>query len=111
MLSRNVNSLTDLCIHIKFFFLRLHQRHMEVPGLGVDSEPQLLAYATATPDSSHICDLHHSLWQCQVLNPLSEARDGTRILLDSQILNPLSHSGNFRFIFLKDSSSCLENRL
>ena len=24
---------------------------------------------------SHICDLHHSLWQHQILNPLSETRD------------------------------------
>ena len=31
--------------------------------------------ARATPDLSHICDLPHSLWQCQILNPLSEARD------------------------------------
>ena len=32
---------------------------MEVPSLGVKSELQLLAYATATamPDLSHICDL------------------------------------------------------
>ena len=51
--------------------------HMEVPGLGVKSELQLLAYsiATAMPDLSHICDLDCSLWQCQILNPLSEARD------------------------------------
>ena len=35
---------------------------MEVPRLGVKSEPQLLVYATATAtrDPSHICDLHHS---------------------------------------------------
>ena len=31
--------------------------------------------ATATPDPSHICDLHCGLLQCQILNPLSEARD------------------------------------
>ena len=37
-------------------------RHMEVPRLGVESELQLPAYATATamPDLSYICDLHHS---------------------------------------------------
>ena len=58
---------------------------MEVPRLGVESELQLLAYttATATRDLSYICDLYHSSWQCQVLNPLSEARDGTRILIDT----------------------------
>jgi len=50
---------------------------MEIPGLGVESELQLPAYTTvtATSDQSHICDLHHSLWQRWVLNPLSEAKD------------------------------------
>ena len=40
------------------------------------------AYTTtmAKPDSSHICDLCHSLRQCGILNSLSEARDGTCIL-------------------------------
>ena len=35
---------------------------MEVPRLGDESELQLLAYttATATPDLSHMCNLH---WQ------------------------------------------------
>ena len=33
-----------------FFFLGLHPRHMEVPKLGVKSELQLPAYATAMPD-------------------------------------------------------------
>ena len=32
---------------------------------------------------SSICKLHHSSWQRRILNPLSEARDGTRILIDS----------------------------
>ena len=58
---------------------------MEVPRLGVRSELELLGYttATATPDPSCICDLHHSSQQHQILNPLSEARDGTRVLLDT----------------------------
>ena len=52
--------------------------HMEVPRLGVESELQLLAYvtATATPDLSCVCDPHQTQ-QCQILNPLSEARDRT----------------------------------
>ena len=35
---------------------------MKVPRLGVQTELQLPAYtiATAIPDPSHICDLHHS---------------------------------------------------
>ena len=41
--------------------------------LGVESELQPLAYptATATPDPSCICDLHHSSQHHQILNPLS----------------------------------------
>ena len=58
---------------------------MEVPRLGVELELQLPAYtrATATPDPSHICDQHHSSWQCQIHNPRSEARDGTYVLMGS----------------------------
>ena len=70
---------------------------MEVPRLEVESELQLLAYttATATQDPSHVCGLHHSSWQCRILNPLSEARDGTHILMDTnQVHNPLSYNGN-----------------
>ena len=36
-----------------------------------------LPRATATPDLSCVCDLHHSSWQCWILNPLSKARDRT----------------------------------
>ena len=57
---------------------------MEAPRLGAKAELQLLAYATATatPDPSHVFDLHHSSRQCRILDPLSEARDGTHILID-----------------------------
>ena len=50
---------------------------MEVPRLGVKLELQRLAYVTvtATPDLSHVCNLHHSSRQHQILNPLSGARD------------------------------------
>ena len=63
---------------------------MEVLGPGVELELQLLTYTTATavPDPSCICDLCHSLWQCQILNPLSGARDWVRIFIDtSQFLS------------------------
>ena len=77
---------------------------MEFPRLGVESELQLLAYptATATQDLSCVCNLHHSSWQRLILNPVSEARDWTRILMDtSRVCNPLSHDGNSRmFLFL-----------
>ena len=43
-------------IYVFFFFVEPHQQHMEVPGLGVESELHLLAYvtATATLEHSHI---------------------------------------------------------
>ena len=62
---------------IEFFFLGPHLRHMEVPGLGVESELPAYAPVTATWDLSWVCDLHHSSRQCWILNPLSEARDRT----------------------------------
>ena len=67
------------------FFKWLHLWHMDIFRLGVESKLRLQAYDTAmaTPDLSCICDLHHSLWQLQILNPVSEARDGTCILMDT----------------------------
>ena len=54
---------------------------MVVPRLGVES-----AYtkATATWDLIHVRDLYSSSRQHQILNPLSEARDQTRILMDTR---------------------------
>ena len=64
-----------------FFFLEPHLQHMEVPG----SRGRIRAAAAG---------LRHSLQQCQILNPLIEARDLTSILMDtSQVLNLLSHRG------------------
>ena len=90
LLSMSV-SLSLLCrwvhlCHILFLvFLGPHPRHMEVPRLGVKLELQLPAYttATATWDLSHVCDLHHTSQQCQILNPLSEVRDQTHVLMDT----------------------------
>ena len=56
---------------------------MKVPRLGGRMELQLLACttATATQDLSHVCDLHRSSQQHQILNPLGEAREQTHVLL------------------------------
>ena len=64
-------------------FLGPHLWHMEVPRLRVELELQLPAYITASamPDLSRVYDQHHSSWQHQILNPLSEARDGTHSLM------------------------------
>ena len=49
--------------------------------------------AKAMPDPSCICNLHYSLWQRQILNPLSHARDWTYVLVHtSQVLNLLSNN-------------------
>ena len=53
---------------------------MEVAGLGVKLELQLMAYMAVIAvlellDLSRFCDLCHSLLQCQILNSLSKARD------------------------------------
>ena len=68
-----------------FSFLGPKVRHMEAPRLGVESELQPPAYATATAmsDPSLVCNLHHSSWQRRILDPLSEARDQTRNLMVS----------------------------
>ena len=50
---------------------------MDIPRLGVESELPAYTRATAMPDLSSILDLHCSLWQCWILNPVSEARDQT----------------------------------
>ena len=57
---------------------------------GVESELLLLAYTTAT-SPSQVCNLYHSSRPCRMLNPLSEARDRTCVLMDtSQVCNRLS---------------------
>ena len=92
-----------------FGFLGLHPQHMEVPRLGVKLDLQLLAYTTATAtaacDLNHICDLHHSSWQCWIPNPLSEARDQICILMDTgQICFHCTTMGTPNFPYLQDAS-------
>ena len=68
--------LSYLFIFLTFLGQRL--QHMEVPRLHVKLE--LPVQPKSQPQ------------QCQTLNPLSEARDRTRVLMDtSRVLNPLSH--------------------
>ena len=94
-----------LLLFVFFWFLGPCLGHMEVPGLGIELELQLPAYttATATQDPSCICDLHHSSWQYQILNPLSKARDRTRnLMIPSWIRQPLSHNRNSQvLLFIK----------
>ena len=105
--------------YFSFFscLLGLHPRHMEIPRLGGKLEPQLLAYATATatPDPSHICYLQHNSWQHRILNPMSEASDGTcNLMVPSWIRVRCATTGtllffllNFRFLFCKMGTTVL----
>ena len=85
------NLVIDFRSRISFFFLflfvflGLQLWPMKIPRLGVKLELQLPAYATAipTPDLSHVCDLHHSSQQYQILNLLSGVRYWTCILMDT----------------------------
>ena len=91
--TKQVLTFDKMHLHFIIFF-GSHLKHVEVHKLGVKSELQLPAQvtATATWDPSCICNLHHSSWQCWILNPLSEA---THIFKDtSQVCNPLSHDRN-----------------
>ena len=63
-----------VCVCMCVFFIAILW-YKDIPRLGVKSELQLQAYSTTTAMPSCICNLHHSLWQHQVLNPLSKARD------------------------------------
>ena len=87
---------------------------MDVLKLGVKLELQPWAYttATATPDPSHVCDLHHSSRQHQIPNPLNEARYQSSWILvrflttepQRELLQP------FFYVFVPqiDTDSCYE---
>ena len=66
------------------FFLGLFLWCMEVLfRIEVELELQLQAYLTATAmqDLSQVCNLHQNSWQHWILNPLSEAREQTHIIM------------------------------
>jgi len=86
-----VSQAAPFCSHQCFIFLvvvvflGLHSWHTEIPRLGVESKLQLPVYTTAeaTPDPSLVCNLYHTSWQRWILNPLSEVRNRTRVLMDT----------------------------
>lgn len=67
--------MREILEHYSFLFKATPVRHIDIPRLGVKSEQQPLDYATAIWDGSGIDNLHHSLQQHWIPNPLSEARD------------------------------------
>ena len=85
-LNFNTSDMLILFVCFLFFcFLGLHLQHIEVSRLVVKSELQLPAYTTAAAmqDLSCVCDLHYSSRQCPLLNPVSDTRDWTCILVDT----------------------------
>ena len=90
-----------------YCFLGPHLQHTEVPRLGVQQELQLPAYTTttATSDPNCVCNLHHSSWQCWILNPLIKARDQTQnLMVPTQ--TPWQEFQKFHFL-VKDRSKFL----
>ena len=65
------------------FYLQLHFWHMEVGGTSGQIGASAYATDTAMLDPSCVSDLHHSLQQRCILNPLSKPRDWIRILIDT----------------------------
>ena len=72
------------------FFSGLHLWHLEVPSLWGQIRATAASHSHSNPRSEPRLRLHHSSWQCKILNPLSEARDWTRILIDSSHVHYLS---------------------
>ena len=64
-----------VCLFIYLFIVFLGL-HMEVPRRGVKLELQLLVYTTATamPDLSHVCNLHHSSLQTPDPYPIAQGQ-------------------------------------
>ena len=63
--------------------------------------------ATATLDPSHMCNLHHSSRQYQILNPLSEARDWTCIFMDTSHIHFRGATTFFLFMVLNFVCVCV----
>ena len=78
-----------LFILIFFIFYFLLFRAITVVYGGSQTRGRIGAVATGLRhshrmrDPSHVCDLHHSSWQCWILNALSKARDQAHILMDT----------------------------
>ena len=111
---KELKALLLLLLFCLLSFLGSHPQYMEVPTLGVESElkPPVYTRTTAMPDPSRILHLHHSSRQCQILNPLSEARDGTcNLMVRSRIRFCCATTGTpffFFFFFFVFTKSIIE---
>ena len=73
--------------YIPFFLFTATPTAYGTPWARIQIRVAVAVYTTAkaTRDPRRICNLCHSLWQCQILNPLSKARDGTHILKETML--------------------------
>ena len=85
-----------------FFFFCLFRATPMAHG-GSKARGRIGAVATGLCQShsntglSSVCNLHHSSWQRQLLNPLSKARDRTHnLMVPRRIRQPLRHDGSSR---------------
>ena len=60
-----------------FFFVFFRASPMAHGGSQMGYNWSCSSWPPPEPQQHRICDLHHSPWQCQILDPLSEARDQT----------------------------------
>ena len=66
-----------------------------------------LHHSNSNSRSSRVCDLHHSSWQYQILNPLSEARDQTlNLTVPSQIVSAMPQGELQIDIFVLNARTC-----
>ena len=87
-------------IFFLIYFFQLHLQHMEVLRLGVNQScscwPQPQQYQIQVESATYAAACSN---ECQVLNPLSEARDRTHILRTlCWVLNRLNHNRNSHFL-------------
>ena len=73
----------DPAIPLSLFFFFFFGLFKVAPAAYGSSQARGLNGATATQDPSRICDPHHSSRQHRILNPVSDARDRTRNLIDA----------------------------
>ena len=82
-------SYTLYCLYIYLFLFYCFLLFRAIPVAYGRSQARglIAATATTTQDLSCICDLHHCSGQPSFLNPLSEARDRTHILVNTSCVH------------------------